>query len=104
MHSCTRIAANMQMLVPGKWREGLQKTSRRVKVHGTTENLNMYKYRPAFALVFAVSAFVASPIGAQAPPVGKTPLRIEDLYLFDAPKTPVLFPDGKRVVYIRSWI
>ncbi len=34
----------------------------------------------------------------------KAPLRVEDLYLFDAPKSPVLFPDGKRAVYIRSWI
>ena len=34
----------------------------------------------------------------------KVPLRVEDLYLFDAPKSPVLLPDGKRAVYIRNWI
>ena len=45
------------------------------------------------------------PAHAQADKAGvKTPLRIEDLYLFDGPKSPVLFPDGKRAVYIRNWI
>ncbi|MCI0680691.1 MAG: S9 family peptidase [Gemmataceae bacterium] len=52
--------------------------------------------------LFAV-AIVAALTG-QAPAQPKTPLRVEDLYLFDAPKSPLLLPDGKRAVYVRNWI
>src|SRR5262249_32377574 len=34
----------------------------------------------------------------------KTPLQIEDLYRSDAPATPALSPDGKRLAYARQWI
>lgn len=34
----------------------------------------------------------------------KKPLVVEDLYLFDAPKTPALSSDGKNLIYVRSWI
>src|SRR5262245_3325700 len=31
-------------------------------------------------------------------------LTVEDLYLFDAPQTQVLSPEGSRVAYVRKWI
>jgi len=34
----------------------------------------------------------------------KSPLQIEDLYRFDAPTSPALSPDGKRLAYARQWI
>jgi Tol biopolymer transport system component len=51
------------------------------------------------ALLVLVLCGYASAIHAQ-----KSPLQIEDLYRFDAPKSAVLFPDGKRAAYIRQWI
>lgn len=41
---------------------------------------------------------------AHAEPPGKKPLAIEDVYRLDAPATPVLSPDGRRVAYARQWI
>jgi dipeptidyl aminopeptidase/acylaminoacyl peptidase len=41
---------------------------------------------------------------ADAPRQAKQPLTVEDLYRLDAPTSPVLSPDGKRLVYARQWI
>ncbi len=49
-------------------------------------------------LLWLVSAACAEP------PQAKKPIAVEDLYLFDAPQSPVLAPGGKRLAYIRSWI
>jgi dipeptidyl aminopeptidase/acylaminoacyl peptidase len=64
--------------------------------------MKRFSHWPAVALTLLVTLATLSP--AQAPPARKTPLRVEDLYLFDAPKSPVLFPNGKQPAYIRSWI
>jgi dipeptidyl aminopeptidase/acylaminoacyl peptidase len=57
---------------------------------------------PRLRLAFAVSVLLLVPI--TAPAGEKKPLAVEDLYLFDAPRTPALFPDGQKAVYVRTWI
>src|SRR5581483_660950 len=39
---------------------------------------------------------------AQGDDKGKKPLQVEDLYRLDGPRSVVLFPDGKRAVYVRT--
>src|SRR5262245_12210737 len=56
-----------------------------------------------------VTIFLASLVGVQpilAQPAGKPKqlLSVKDLYLFDAPRTPVLSKDGKCLAYVRTWI
>ncbi len=60
-------------------------------------------FRRLFCIVALFVAVANSGI-TQEKAAAKIPLRVEDIYLFDAPKMPVLFPDGKRAVYIRNWI
>src|SRR5215510_7121056 len=56
--------------------------------------------RRPFALPVLVLLLLPRPAAAQE----KTPLQIEDLYRSDAPATPALSPDGKRLAYARQWI
>lgn len=51
-----------------------------------------------------VLLLLALPVAAVDPAAGKTPLRVEDLYRFDAPTSPALSPDGGRLIYVRQWI
>lgn len=41
---------------------------------------------------------------AQEARPGKRPIAIEDLYLFDGPKSVVLAPGAQRAVFVRTWI
>jgi dipeptidyl aminopeptidase/acylaminoacyl peptidase len=47
---------------------------------------------------------VPRPARADAPGPAKSPLTIADLYRLDGPTAPVLSPDGRRLVYVRTWI
>lgn len=53
--------------------------------------------------IAALTLFVlaAAPLAAQE---NKTRLKLEDLYLFDSPRSSVLAPDGKSAAFIRTWI
>lgn len=44
------------------------------------------------------------PLRASGEPPAKTPLKVEDLFRFDTPTTPVLSADGNGVAYSRQWI
>jgi dipeptidyl aminopeptidase/acylaminoacyl peptidase len=41
---------------------------------------------------------------AEREPIATKLLSIEDLYRFDAPRNPVLSPDGRKVAFARQWI
>ena len=49
-------------------------------------------------------AFVGNIASAQAPAAAKQLLAVEDLYRLDAPRSPILAPDGRRAAYVRQWI
>jgi dipeptidyl aminopeptidase/acylaminoacyl peptidase len=52
---------------------------------------------------FALAVYFVSIPFVSAQP-SKIPLRIDDLYRFDAPTQATLAPDGRSVVYVRQWI
>lgn len=45
-----------------------------------------------------------TPLTAQEKKPAPRPIAVEDLYLFDAPRSPALSPDGKSLAYVRTTI
>jgi dipeptidyl aminopeptidase/acylaminoacyl peptidase len=58
--------------------------------------------RRLFPLGCLAAFLLAVPLTAQ--PEGNKPLAVEDLYRFESYRPAALSPDGKRAVYVRTWI
>ena len=62
---------------------------------------------PAFrraAIVLPILVLLIASSSLVGQPADKKPLAVQDIHRFDGPRDAALSPDGKSVVYVRSWI